>query len=285
MLDVIIDTLLDVLKLLPFLFITYLAMEYLEHHSSAKTEKLISEAGAFGPALGALCGIVPQCGFSASASNLYARRLISAGTLIAVYLSTSDEMLPIMISEAAPLPLMLKVLGVKLLCGIVFGYIVDLALGRFFRNGGHTDIHDMCESAHCHCEERGVLYSAFIHTVQIAGYILVITFVLNMAIHLIGEENLGGLILSQPVIGTLIAAVVGLIPNCAASIVITELFLKGAITTGAMLAGLLVGAGVGLMVLFRVNSKRLADNLKLLGILYVSGVLVGILFDLLRISF
>ena len=285
MTDVILDTLLDTLKLLPFLFITYLVLEIIERKAESGSLKLVRQSGVWGPVVGAALGLVPQCGFSASASNLYAQRLISAGTLLAVFLSTSDEMLPIMISSSAGAGLIFKVLATKLIAGIVVGLLIDKVFRLFRHDGEHVDLHEICEQEHCHCDEKGVLVSSILHTLQIAAFILIIIFLLNLVIHYVGEDTLAGIILNRPIIGPLLSAVVGLIPNCASSIVITELFLSGAMSTGAMLSGLLCASGVGLLVLFRINKRHMGENLKLLCTLYVSSVIIGIVFDILRISF
>lgn len=278
MLYVIKDTLIDTLKLIPFLFLTYLAMEYLEHRTGEKVQRMIRRAGRSGPALGGILGIIPQCGFSTAASNLYAGRVISLGTLMAVFLSTSDEMLPILISEQAPLELIVQILLTKVAIGIAAGFIIDIVLRR--RNAEeHSHIHDICEQEHCHCE-KGVFRSALSHTGQIAFFILLVTFVLNLILHFVGEEALAGLVLNRPVLGPVLAGIVGLIPNCAGSVVITQLYLQGAMGLGAAMAGLLTGSGVGLLVLFRVNRDR-RENLKVLALLYVIGVLAGIVTGLI----
>lgn len=283
MLDVLLDTLLDSLKLLPFLFLTYLLMELIEHKTSEKTEHFIKRAGAFGPVLGGILGVVPQCGFSASASGLYAGRLISTGTLIAIFLSTSDEMLPVFISEQVEISVILKILGVKVLAGIVFGFLIDLVLRLVHKDKGSVEIHSLCEQEHCHCED-GVLKSALRHTVRIALFILLITFLLNTVIYFIGEDRLGRVFLNIPVLGSAISTLVGLIPNCAASVVITELYLNGIISTGAMLAGLLTGSGIGVLVLFRLN-KSIRENLCIVGTLCLIGFAVGAVFELVGINF
>ncbi|MCI5954286.1 MAG: arsenic efflux protein [Lachnospiraceae bacterium] len=277
MIDVILDTLLDVVKLLPFLFLTYLAMEYLEHKTGDKAELLVKKAGRFGPVIGGVLGIVPQCGFSAAASNLYAGRVISLGTLMAIYLSTSDEMLPILISEQVSFWLIVKILLAKAVIGMVAGLIIDFLL----RKKGleqHEHIHDICEHEHCHCE-KGIFRSALSHTAQITFFILIITFALNLILYFVGEDALANLILSKPVVGPLLASLVGLIPNCAGSVVITQLYLEKVIGIGSAMAGLLTGSGVGLLVLFRVNHNR-KENLRILGLLYGIGVLAGIVIEL-----
>lgn len=276
--DVILDTLFDLIKLLPFLFLTYLAMEYLEHKAGKKAETLIKKAGRFGPVIGGVLGIAPQCGFSAAASNLYAGRVITLGTLLAIYLSTSDEMLPVLISEKAPFSLIGRLLLAKAAVGILVGVAVDF-LFRRKNDPAENQIHDICEQEHCHCE-KGIFRSAISHTAQIALFILAITFLLNLVLHFAGEDALAAFLLNRPVAGPLLAALVGLIPNCAGSVVITQLYLEGVIGTGAAMAGLLTGSGVGLLVLFRVNRDR-RENLKILGLLYATGVLAGIVTELI----
>lgn len=273
MADIILDALLDTAKLIPFLFLTYLAMEYLEHKTGDGSKKLIQKAGKFGPVIGGVLGIVPQCGFSAAASNLYAGRVITLGTLLAIYLSTSDEMLPILISEQVAAGTILKILLVKACTGIVAGLIIDFVLRRKGVEE-HEHIHDICEHEHCHCE-KGILRSAISHTLQIALFILIVSFALNLILHFAGEDALANLVLNKPVLGPVLAGIVGLIPNCAGSVVITQLYLEGAMGIGAAMAGLLTGTGVGLLVLLRVNHNR-RENLKILGLLYIIGVLTGI---------
>lgn len=275
--DVIIDTFLDTVKLIPFLLLTYLAMEYLEHKTGQKTQKLVRKAGKFGPAMGGVLGIVPQCGFSAAASNLYTGRVITLGTLMAIYLSTSDEMLPILISEQAPVRTIVFILLAKAVIGIVAGFAVDMIFSARKEEDHH--IHEICEQEHCHCEEGSIFRSALVHTAQISFFILIITFLLNLLFFLVGEDVLAGLILNRRILGPVLAAAVGLIPNCAGSVAITQLYLEGVIGTGAMLSGLLTGTGVGLLILFRVNHDR-KENLKILGLLYFVGVFVGFVVGL-----
>lgn len=272
--DIFLDALLDTAKLIPFLLLTYFAMECLEHKTGAGAQKLIQKAGRFGPVIGGALGIVPQCGFSAAASNLYAGRVITLGTLLAVYLSTSDEMLPVLISEQTPAGVILKILLAKAVTGILAGVVIDFVLRR---KGGQEQghIHEICEQESCHCEQ-GIFRSALWHTVKIALFIFLTGVGLNTILYFIGEETLAGLILNRPVLGPVLAGLVGLIPNCAGSVVITQLYLRGALEIGGAMAGLLTGSGVGLLVLFRVNYDR-QQNLKILGLLYGIGVLGGIL--------
>ena len=275
----ILHSLLDTAKLLPFLFLTYLLMEFLEHKSGDAAGRLLRRSGKIGPLLGGALGVVPQCGFSAAASGLYAGRLITVGTLLAVYLSTSDEMLPILLSSGASLPFILGVLGCKLAIGVLVGFAVDFVF-RLFRRKRQTDqpcIEAICEREHCKCGEHFVL-SALKHTLRIAVFLLIVTFLLEAAVHLIGEERIASLVLNRPVLGNLLAAVVGLIPNCASSVVLTELYLSGVISIGSMLSGLLVNAGVGLLVLFRTN-RPVSDSVRVLAILWCTGMVSGLLID------
>ena len=284
MLEIIEDTLIDSIKLLPFLFITYLIMEYIEHKTKDKTKEAIKKSGKFGPLIGGVLGIVPQCGFSVSATNLYAARVITLGTLIAVYLSTSDEMLPIFISEAVPVITILKILGVKLLIGVVAGFIIDFVI-RLVNKGKQEEekIIDLCEKEHCHCE-NGIVKSALKHTINIFIFILLFTFILNIIIYLIGEETIAGFLTNQPILGPVIAGIIGLIPNCASSVLLTQMYLENVISAATMISGLLVGAGVGLAVLFKTN-KGIKQNLKITALLYVIGVVSGILIELIGIQF
>lgn len=270
---------LDTLKLVPFLFLTYLLMEFIEHKTSSKVKNAIHKSGKAGPLIGGLLGAVPQCGFSASAAGLYAGRVISLGTLIAIFLSTSDEMLPILISEKADVKLILQILGIKVAIGMVAGFIIDFVM-KFRKKQPEEEwkIHDMCEHGHCNCE-KSIWKSALKHTLQIVFFILIVNVVLNGVIEFVSEESLGNLFFTKPVIGELVAGLVGLIPNCASSVIITQLFLEGVISFGSMMSGLLVGSGVGVLVLFRVN-ESLKDNLKILALLYTIGVGSGILLGL-----
>lgn len=281
MTEIILDTLADSVKLLPFLFFTYWAMEYLEHKAGDKMQQAIQKSGKCGPLIGSLLGAFPQCGFSAAASNLYAGRIITMGTLMAIFLSTSDEMLPILISENVEAVTILKILAVKVIFAMCAGFLVDFVLFRKKDEG--MEIEHLCEQHHCHCE-KGILKSAVHHTVEIFIYVFLISLALHLVIHFIGEDVLANVILNRPVIGELLAGLVGLIPNCAASVVITQLYLKGVIGAGAMMSGLLVGAGVGILVLLRVNDK-IKENLQIISLLYIFGVLSGIIIEFAGIAF
>ncbi len=274
MLDIIIDTLIDSIKLLPFLFVTYLILEYLEHKTGGKAQNIIKKSGKFGPAIGSLLGIVPQCGFSAAAANFYAGRVISLGTLIAIFLSTSDEMLPILISEAAPISLIGKVILIKFIIGMICGFIIDL-FSKFYskEKNMEEEIEHLCEHDHCDCE-HGVVKSAIKHSLNIFVFIIIVSFILNLLIHFIGEDTISSIFNSNKILGPILASFVGLIPNCASSVILTQLNLSGVIPLSTMISGLLVNAGLGLLVLFRVNNN-IKENILITTLLYVIGVLSG----------
>lgn len=337
-LDALLDAVLDTAKLIPFLFITYMGMEYLEHKAEKHTTGMLEKAGHFGPLIGAAVGILPQCGFSAAASSLFAGGVISVGTLIADFLSTSDEMLPIFISEGVHPATMLRILATKAILGLISGFLLDV----FMRHGRHTKapekhIHDLCVHEHCDCNEEeeeeelhtevahtheanaddhahrhvaeehhshehasvhahaghhhhhqkgfmGIAMPALHHTIQITGFIFFITLIITLLVEGIGAEAIGHFLSGKPIVGVFLAGVVGLIPNCAASVSITQLYLMGILNAGQMMAGLLVGAGVGLLVLFRTNDHP-NENLRITIMLYGLGVFWGLVIEYLGIVF
>ena len=281
-LEILKHTAIDTAKILPFLFLTYLLMEYLEHKAGGVLEQRLKKSGRIGPLFGGLFGVLPQCGFSAAASGLYSGRIITTGTLIAVYLSTSDEMLPILLSSGASLPLILKLLGTKLLVGLAAGFAVD-AITAAVRRRRHLSapemqVDELCEREKCGCGDHFV-WSALRHTVRIVLFILVFSLLLNLIIHGVGEEKLAKLVLDRPILGNLLAAILGLIPNCASSIALTQLYLSGVIPVGAMLSGLFVNSGIGIAILFR-NNRPVRDSWRVLGILLLVSVAAGVLIDL-----
>lgn len=301
----------DTLYLIPFLFVTYLAMEWLEHKAGDKAEEAVRRAGATGPVVGAVVGIVPQCGFSAAAATLWAGRVITLGTLFAAFLSTSDEMLPIFLAEQVDPMTILKIMGVKLMIGMVMGFVVDAAVRLARRDREKLRIHELCERDHCHCngecdaceqnpelaydyqhdeehehhhEHSSILRSALKHTVQVTVFIFLITLVLDGALEVVGEDAIGAFLGSNPALSVFGSALVGLIPNCAASVVIAQLYVEGVLGAGAMMAGLLVSAGVGLLVLFRTN-RGLRQNLIVLAGLWATGVFWGLIISAFGIAF
>lgn len=284
MLEVVEDTLIDGLKLVPFLFITYLFMEILEHRMNNNVRQKIVKAGKTGPVWGGILGVLPQCGFSTAAASLYSGGIITVGTLIAVFMSTSDEMLPILISRASGAEMILKILAVKVVIAVISGLVAEYVYVKIFlKKEREPDIHTVCEEEHCHCED-GSLVSAIKHTIKITIYIIIISFALNVITHFWGIENIEGLFSSVPVIGVLLSALIGLIPNCASSVVITEFYLDGVISAGSMMAGLLVNAGVGMLVLFRLN-RHIKQNLSIVLAMYFLGVFWGFVIQIAGITF
>ena len=281
--EVLWHSVLDSLKVVAFLFLAYLVMEFIEHRASDKAERFIKKAGALGPLAGGALGVFPQCGFSTVASNFYTARVVSLGTLIAVFLSTSDEMLPIMISGKAPAKFIFAVLGYKLFVAVLVGFVLDFSMKLLCRGCERDiDIDEICENDNCHCE-RGIFHSALHHTLTVGGFVFLITIALNLVIFFVGEENLSALMYDKFFVGHLIAAVFGLIPNCAVSVALTELCIDGYITVGTMLSGLFAGSGVGLLVLFKVN-KRKKENLLIVCVLILAGLLFGMLADIVDFS-
>ena len=277
--EIIEHTVIDSIKLVPFLFLTYLLMEYIEHKTSNKVRNAIQKSGKLGPLLGGLVGIVPQCGFSVSATNLYAARVITLGTLISVYLTTSDEMLPILISENISIVTILTILGIKLVIGIVAGFIIDFIARKLNKNKLEEKIVDICEHEHCHCE-NGIVKSALKHTINIFIYVFIFTLVLNGIIELIGEDTISNFVSQNVILGPIIAGIIGLVPNCASSVILTQLFVENVISMPILISGLCVNAGGGLLVLFKIN-KNLKETLKIVGLLYAIGVISGIVLEII----
>ena len=316
----------DTLKLVPFLFVTYLAMEALEHSASHHVKAAVEKSGKAGPVVGSVLGALPQCGFSAMAATLYAGRVVTAGTLVAVILSTSDEMIPVFVAHQVAPARLFSILALKVVVAIVVGLLVDVALRALHRAGdGHAHIHELCERAHCHCEEAeedeldeesvisradssvgsaeedrhseghhehhhhshgpwAIVRSSLVHTAQVTVFIFLVTLVFGLLIEGVGEEAIASLLTNHPVRATFIAALVGLIPNCGASVAITELFLDGTLATGPMVAGLLVSGGVGLLVLWRTNANP-KQNAAITAFVYAVGVVVGLLVGAAGIMF
>lgn len=285
MIEILQDAIIDTLKLIPFLFITYLIMEYLENKTSSHLKQKIQKAGRFGPLLGGIFGILPQCGISASSTNLYVERYISIGTLIAVYLSTSDEMLPIFISEQVPIFFIIKILALKLVISIIFGFIIDYLFIKINKyNSLRQKEVDLCKQDNCHCHEKGILKSSLKHTLNITIYIFIITLIINCIIDIIGQNQIENFVSNNIIFGPAISSFIGLIPNCAASVIITNLYIEGVINASSLLAGLLTGAGVGLIVLFKTNKTHIKENFSILLILYIIGVISGLFLQYIGFS-
>ncbi len=270
------DALLDALQTLPFLFAAFFLMEFMEHRANERMRERLTRVGKLGPLVGALFGIIPQCGFSVAAANFYAGRVITMGTLLAVFLSTSDQALLVLLAHPQMLDSILPLLLTKLLSAVVFGFLLDLLLQG--RRKDETPFEDLC--ADCDCEHTGIWRAALHHTVRIFLFILAVNLLLGYAIELLGAERVSAFLLSGSVFQPFLAAFVGLIPNCAVSVLFAELFLSGTLRFGALAAGLCSGAGVGLIVLFRSN-RHLKENLFFLAVLYISAALTGVFLDFL----
>ena len=272
--DAILDAFIDTAKLLPFLYISYLLIEFLEHRGKEKTRKWIAGAGKAGPAIGGLLGLVPQCGFSGAAAGLYCAGTITLGTLLSVFLSTSDEMLPILLTGGVKPLLLTKLLLCKAVFGALCGFLIDLV---YRKRDDHDHIHEMCEKEHCACEGHSIFLAALIHAAKIAAVILGVSVVLNL---LFSYWSITEIFVGLPVVGELLAALLGLIPNCAVSVVLSKLYLAGSIPASVMLSGLFVNAGVGLLVLFRMQGS-VRKSLTVTALLYAVGVAGGLLCGLL----
>ena len=275
MLDIILDTIIDGLKILPFLFVAFFIIELVEHKFSKKSLKIIEKSGRLGPLVGGILGCLPQCGFSVLATNFYVTRIITLGTLISVYLSTSDEMLPILMSHGSSAKTIFGILGIKVLIGIVVGFIVDL----FIKRRESVQVEDLCEEAHCHCDD-GLFKSSIVHTFHTLFFIVLVSFGLNIIMHFGGKDVLSSLFGENNFFTPFVASLIGLIPNCASSVVITELYLNGVLSISSVIAGLLTGSGVALLVLFKSN-KNLKENIKILLIVYFVGAFSGVLLNLI----
>lgn len=281
--EVLLEALIDSLRLIPFLFVTYFAMGILEHATSDKAHQLIKKAGRFGPIWGSIVGAVPQCGLSAAASYFYVGRVLTLGTLISIYMSTSDEMLPILISEKVAGSVIVKILLVKIFIGMVSGFLIELLFGWMARRKKVPKEFELNE-IHGHCCGGSVLVEAVRHTLKVFIFVLLVSVAIGTAIFVIGEDTLAVLVADIPVLGEAVAALIGLIPNCAASVVITQLYLDGIIGAGPMMSGLLVSAGVGLLVLFKEN-RHMHENVIIVALLYAASVAWGVAIEVLGITF
>lgn len=271
----------ETLLLLPFLFATYLVLEAIEAHAGGALEKFLERARSVGPAAGALAGAIPQCGVSAAAASFYAGGVISVGTLIAVFLSTSDELIPVLLSARVPAMLLLKIVGIKVVVALGVGFVVNGVLVSLRHIRRDVSVHELCEHSRCGCHEhKGILVPAIIHTLEIFLFIVVISGAIELCMHFFGEDCLNTLRLNRPFIGELAAGALGLIPNCAVSVAGAKLYLAGAMSPGALMASSFTGSGLGLLVLFRTN-RNLKENLIILLVVYVLGVLLGLVTGVL----
>ncbi|MBR5285412.1 MAG: arsenic efflux protein [Clostridia bacterium] len=285
----------ETLMMLPFLAIAFFILEYIEAKVEEKSSAVIEKAGKAGPFAGALLGLIPQCGFSVIGSNFYAKRIITLGTLIAIYLSTSDEALLVMLTKPNRILDILTVLGIKLAVAIVAGYIIDLFLRK--RAESHECHHrhhhdDSCEDEeligeeHCcsHTDWKAIIKCTAKRTISVFAFLFAANLALGYVIELIGEARLQEIMLTDSIFQPLLTALIGLIPNCAPSVILAELYIEGAISLGSVISGLCTGAGVGLIVLFRVN-RGVKSNLGIVALLYVIGALSGVAVQAVQFLF
>lgn len=271
---ILVHTLEDSISIIPFLFIAFLIIELIEHKFSDKTKKIITKSGRLGPLLGGILGAIPQCGFSVVATNLYITRIVSLGTLISIYLSTSDEMIPILLSHNVPIIEIIKIVGLKVIIGMICGFIIDLV----YQKKNKKDFH-LCEDDDCECEES-ILKSSIIHTLKTFLFIIIFSFGLNILFEYIDEKMIEKIFMSNSIFAPFLSSLIGLIPNCGSSIVLTELYVNNVVSMGTTIGGLLTGSGVAILVLFKSN-KNIKENLSILAIIYFIGVISGIIINLI----
>lgn len=291
--DSLLDALLDSAKLIPFLYIVYLLIGYFENHSDNSLYQKLSQTHLGGPILGALIGCVPQCGFSVVGANLYSKKIIGVGTLIAIFISTSDEAIPILLAHPEMIGEVGLILGLKVIIAIIVGLVIEgciflfkgkraLVLAQGMTITVDEEMEEISCGCGCHHEEanESLWLTALKHTLRILVFIFGVNLVLNALIEGVGEGVLESILLTDSMFQPALAAFIGLIPNCAASIVLTEMFVAGSLSLGSLIAGLSTGAGIGLVVLFK-NNKNFKENLMIVGILYITGALCGMLIQIL----
>lgn len=281
MIEIITDTIIDALKLFPFLFIAFLIIEYIEHKLTNKSKKIIEKSEKMGPLIGSALGIIPQCGFSVLATNLYITRIISLGTLISIYLSTSDEMLPILLSEKTSINTILQLLLIKFVIGLIAGFLIDFIIRKLKIKKTKKENYSICQKEHCHCENNNLLLSSLKHTSKTLLFIVLLTFILNVIMKYLGNEYISKIFMKNSIFSPFLSSLVGLIPNCGASVILTELYIKGIIETSSVVSGLLTGSGVALLVLFKTN-KNLKENITILSLIYFIGSFSGLIIEILE---
>ena len=279
-LHILLDAVLDTFKTLPFLFIAFLLIEFLEHKAEDKIRHLFTRSGRMGPFIGTVLGCIPQCGFSVMCANLYSSGIITLGTLIAVFLSTSDEAIILLATSENGVFEICKLVISKIVIALFFGYTIYSIERKLCKGHHHDHSHDLCEQDHCGCDENsGVLRPALIHTVKVFGFLLLFTILIQFAVSFIGTERLSHFLLSNSVFQPFLSAIIGFIPNCASSVLLTQLYVEGTLSFGSLIAGLCTNAGAGLLILFR-NRSKIKDNLKVLGVMYICSVIPGIILHL-----
>lgn len=284
-LDALKDACIDTAIVLPILYLAYLIVGYFSHNGNEKYSKILHHTKKAGPIVGAFLGCVPQCGFSSVMSDLYSRKVVTLGTLFAVFIATSDEAVPLMIAKPEFIPKLLLLLALKVGFAIVIGYLVDFVIYLFNRKKTQ-ELHDY-EEPHHHehgeCCAKNIFLEALNHTLIIGLWVFVATLIINVIIGYAGLDSLKLLFTNNVYTQVLIACLVGLIPNCAASVFIVELYMSGVLSFAALVGGLCAGAGVGLIVLFTTNKKKILQNIAIIGMLYVFAVACGYLTSLFPI--
>lgn len=267
-------TLIDIIEIAPFLLIAFLLLELIEHRFNNKVKQIITKSGKLGPIIGAIAGSVPQCGFSLLATNLYVTRIISLGTLISIYLATSDEMLPVLLSQNVEISLIIKIILIKIIIGMIVGILIDIIIRKKKKMN-----YKICNQEQCECEES-IIKSTIIHTLKTISYLFIITFILNIILEYVDIESIQKIFTKNIILAPFISSLIGLIPNCASCIMITELYLSGFLSLGTAIGGLLTGSGVALAVLIKNNDNK-KETFMIIGILYIVGVISGILLNII----
>ena len=274
--DFILDCLFDTLKMFPFLFVAFLIIELIEHKLSDKTKDMIEKSGKFGPLIGGILGAFPQCGFSVLTTNLYITRIVTLGTLVAVYLSTSDEMIPVMLSNEVAVSKIIIIVLIKVIVGIIFGFIIDFIF-RYHKSHSYS----ICEDDTCDCE-NSIIKSTIIHTLKTGFFIFIAMFLVSLSVLLIDEYHITQFFVNHPILSPMISSLLGLIPSCAASILITQLYVGGIIPFGTLISGLLTASGVGMLLLIRSNEDT-GESFFIIFIVFLIGTIVGLFFNVLGV--
>lgn len=273
--DILLDTIADSIRMLPFLFSAFLLLEALEHYSGTAINRAFIKINKAGPVLGALSGCIPQCGFSVMAANLYAGGVISLGTLLSVFLATSDEAVLILLGHPGRGKDIMWLIVTKIIIAMIAGFLTDLCFRK--KIASNKRVENLCHHCGCH-EHHGILRPALHHTLKLFAYLFIFSGALNLLIAVFGLHSISGFLLKDNIFQPLLAGFIGFIPNCAASVILTELYLSGALSFAAVIAGLCTNCGVGLIVLFKVNESK-GENLKIAGLLYVFAAIAGILLN------
>ncbi|MBQ8234990.1 MAG: arsenic efflux protein [Bacilli bacterium] len=272
MIHIIEHSILDTIKIIPFLFVAFLFIEYIEH--KIKNKKILTKVGRLGPLFGGILGLVPQCGFSIMATNLYITRIITLGTLISIYLTTSDEMLIILLSSNISVNEIIKILSIKFIIGIVCGFIIDLIIKPSKNNN-----YEICEKDSCGCS-KGIFKSSIEHTIRITLFVLIVTLILNTMFHYLDTTIISKIFMKDSIFSPLLSSLIGLIPNCASSVILTELYVNNIINLGGLIGGLLTGSGVALIILFKSSHDK-KEAFRIFGLLYIIGIMSGIMINII----